>query len=100
MAKLTEKQRIYQQYNGRCGYCGNPLGFRWVVATDPVVLTCCYGCAKDKKETPIEVWRQQLENLVAEMSLTCNTYKHALRYKQVKPVVKPIVFYYETLTAT
>lgn len=127
--KLTSKERqvLHQQYQGRCTYCGNPLGSKWHADhIEPVhrqgawkgpqgyvssgqlgrperdtkanLTPACVPCNIDKSDSSLEAWRKRLERSHDILHRNYSTYRHALRLGVIKPMLPAkVVFYFETL---
>lgn len=130
MKRLTAKQReaVRQKYDGRCAYCGEPLGQRWTVdhfeavrrtykydrgkgfvatghAVNPEndvlenLMPSCPPCNIDKHSSPLELWRAKLQDACNVLRRNSTTYRHALRYGLVSETGTTVRFYFEMVEA-
>ena len=61
-------------------------------------MPACAPCNIQKNSFPLEAFRQNIFNFVNSLNQYSTQYKFAKRYGLVQETVKPIVFYFETLT--
>lgn len=114
--KLTKAQReqVRMMFDGRCAYCGQPLGDRWHADHfEPVhrapsgmerpendradqMMPACGPCNIDKATFPLEEWRMKLERGPDVLMRNHPTYRHCLRFGLVQETRRPVVFYFET----
>jgi 5-methylcytosine-specific restriction endonuclease McrA len=116
---LTKKQReaLRAKYDGRCAYCGEPLGDRWHADhLEPVrrewwkkdggmerpendnlanLMPACAPCNIDKHAMPLEEWRKKLQRTTDVLTRNYPTYRHALRFGLVCEMGTPVVFLFE-----
>jgi len=115
--KKSERQLIFQKYNGKCAYCGCELTKGWHVDHfEPIVrdwinggcerpenecienyMPSCASCNIMKSSEPLEAFRNKIFNFVNSLNLYSTQYKFAKRYGQIEETLKPIVFYFETV---
>ena len=110
--KLTKADRleVYNKTNGHCSYCGCELRFA-DMQVDHVVpingwseqgadtldnmLPACRSCNHYKGRSPLELFRQRLENMPATLLRDNVTYRNAVRFALVTPTPHPVRFYFE-----
>jgi len=115
MKALTKAEReiVRLRCRGRCAYCGIQLGKNWHAdhmepvrrvfgqATHPERHTLdnlwpsCHRCNIDKWALSLKAWRAQLEDSCARLERNYGTYRHAVRFGQIVPRPRPIVFFFE-----
>lgn len=124
--RLTKAQRIAlcAKFDGRCAYCGSPLGDRWhadhiesvrrkaeyvrgkgFVPTGELerpqndhignLAPSCAPCNIDKHAMSLEHWREKLERTLEVLQRNYPTYRHALRFGMLEERPTPIIFYFE-----
>lgn len=128
--KLTKAQRhtLFAMFDGRCAYCGEPLGDRWhadhvlpverkltfhrgrgLVATGELhrpendrfenLMPACPPCNIDKHSSPLEAWREKLARSLEVLARNQPTYRHARRFGLLCETPQPVVFYFERIAA-
>lgn len=124
--KLTKAQRqeLRGKFDGRCAYCGEPLGERWHADHfEPIVrdwwsktrgtpsrgpdhphrdtlenmMPACAPCNIDKHANTLEGWRTKLSNTLRVLADNHATYRHGLRFGLIEEKPAPIVFYFEKI---
>lgn len=117
------RQQVYEMCNGKCAYCGKELNGKFQV--DHVIaywhtmseaeylrhfkkpkpsnyidnfLPSCARCNKWKSTFTVEQFRQEIELQVQRLNAYHSNYRMALDYGLIKETIKPVVFYFETLT--
>lgn len=121
--KLTKSQRatLRTMFDGRCAYCGEPLGDRWhadhkepvyrgyaIASSDNPdgilhahrdvianMMPACAPCNLDKTCYTVDQWRKKLEGSAASLARYSSTYRHAFRFGLVKPVLERVTFHFE-----
>ncbi|HBG30768.1 MAG TPA: HNH endonuclease [Gammaproteobacteria bacterium] len=125
----AERAAVFAKYDGRCAYCGEPLGDRWHVDHfEPVVrklewapgggvrttsecynperhamenlMPACAPCNMDKSSLNVETWRRKLEGACGVLRRNQPTYRHALRFGLVAENEARVIFHYEALNAS
>lgn len=124
---MKERDRILAKTNGRCGYCGEELAGkfhvdhiqpvrrnkrydlptkRWIyTGMDNPELDCfenkmaaCQSCNINKHQYTVEEFREAISAYMKHLNNQSTQYKMAKRYNLVQETVKPITFYFETIT--
>ena len=105
---LKYKKELYEEMNGKCGYCGCELDYKKATIDHKVPLAVggtndrenliisCFSCNHYKRNRDIECFRASIKNTVKW--LKCNsTYRLALKYGRIKEedFNKDVVFYFE-----
>lgn len=127
LSKL-ERAEIYAKFNGRCAYCGEPLGGHWHVDhLEPVVrdsvwvrgrgfvptgklqrphndrpdnlLPACPPCNIDKHALALEEWRGKLQRQCQVLARHSTGYRHARRFGLIIETGAPVVFHFERAAA-
>lgn len=121
--KASERAKLRDMFDGRCAYCGEPLGERWhadhvepivrelryhrgkAIATGKLyrpenaradnLFPACAPCNIDKGSMPLEAWRTKLARTCDVLRRGYPTYRHALRFGLVQETGAAIVFYFE-----
>jgi hypothetical protein len=124
--KLTKQQRatLREKFDGKCAYCGEPLGDRWHADhKEPVerklahvrgkgfvptgelwrpendhidnMMPACAPCNIDKHAMSLESWRVKLSRSLDVLARNQPTYRHARRFGLLAEQPKAIVFYFE-----
>ena len=121
---LTKKQRaaLREKFDGRCAYCGQPLGERWHADhVEPIVrnnwqkVPCgpdyperdtvenmnpaCAPCNIDKHSMTLDAWRGVIERSNDVLLRDVSTFRRAVRYGLVHLKDKPVKFYFEVAQA-
>lgn len=124
MTKKQEREYLYQQMNGRCGYCGTPLPERWHVDhMDAVVrkfdwcktkrkfvqngemfepqndvlenkIASCPSCNIRKRSDNVEQFREQLQHTMNTLNEN-SAYKFARRFGLITETGAVVKFYFE-----
>jgi 5-methylcytosine-specific restriction endonuclease McrA len=124
--KKLDRLIIFNKYNGRCAYCGEPLQEGWHVDELLPVRrnskydkkkrkfvydgTCehperlnidnqmpsCPSCNINKHSMSLEAFRNLIAGFMKHLNEVNTQYKIAKRYGLVNETIKPIVFYFET----
>ncbi len=120
----VDREQIRLKYDGRCAYCGEPLGERWhadhiepverklefvggkLVTTGEAwqperhrldnINPACAPCNLDKHAMNLEGWRYKLERAVEVLTRNNPTYRHAVRFGLVRETAAPVTFYFES----
>ncbi|MFN0254490.1 HNH endonuclease [Pedobacter ureilyticus] len=125
--KKSDRQKVFDKYDGKCAYCGCELVKGWHVdELEPLVRnftynrdkgkyvhdgTCrhperlhinnqnpaCASCNIMKSSESLEAFRNKISAFVNSLNQYHTQYKFAKRYGLVVETVKPVVFYFETL---
>ena len=59
----------------------------------------CRACNIDKHATPLELWREQMQDRVGVCRRNYSAFRHAERFGLVVEIKKPVVFWFETYAA-
>jgi hypothetical protein len=110
----VDRKAIFNMYDGRCTYCGRPLGKTWHVDhIEPVLrekgkmeLACrhaaenltpaCPPCNRSKSRMSLEHWRDWLAGHVTGLQ-RLSTYRLCIAYGLVVETEMPVKFYFETV---
>lgn len=119
--KLTkaEREQVRLKCNGRCAYCGEPLGPRWhadhVKAvfrgygsdgkqllhadrhTVDNMMPACAPCNISKSVYSIEQWRQAIARHVEALNRRVPTYRMAKKYGLIRETGVSVEFYFEKM---
>ena len=109
----AERQQVYQKYDGHCAYCGIPMEYKdmqvdhlipvesWNPVPEEQVYTmenympACRMCNHYKRANSLEGWRHMLETIPEKLERDSYIYRVGVRYGNVRPEPKKIVFYFE-----
>lgn len=113
----TDREKIFNKYNGKCAYCGCELTKGWHVDELLPVRrngdgTCmhperfnfenqmpaCASCNINKHSGSLEDFRQLIQGFKKHLNERNTQYKISKRYGLVNEIDKPVVFYFETFT--
>jgi 5-methylcytosine-specific restriction endonuclease McrA len=123
------REIIYNKYNGRCAYCGEVLQKGWHIdELEPVrrkftydknkgtfkatgdclhperfnidnQMPSCPSCNINKHSMSLEEFRNLISGFMKHLNEVNTQYKIAKRYGLVNETIKPIVFYFERVSA-
>lgn len=105
--KVTERQQIYDMFDGHCAYCGCEIDYSkmQVDHIEPLELDgadeldnmypSCRSCNHYKHTLTIEKFRKQLENMPNVLMRDNVTFRNAMRYGLIKFDKAKVVFYFE-----
>jgi hypothetical protein len=105
----AERGHIYAKTLGRCAYCGRVITLKemqvdhvvafemWGRDDDDNLLPACRGCNNYKHTLTVEKFRQAAERWNEVLMRDNVTYRNAVRFGQVTPSPKPVVFYFEKI---
>lgn len=127
---LSKPQRaeLAMMFDGRCAYCGGPLGDRWhadhiepvirnmrwvrgkgYVSTGAVLHACrdtienlfpaCAPCNIDKHSLTLEYWREVIQRRCEVLSRDSATYRSAKRFGLITETSAVVEFYFEKIAA-
>lgn len=115
-----DRNKIFNKFNGRCAYCGEPLGKRWhadhVVplyrnSTDEELermgvkrgednednlVPSCQSCNYHKSTYTVEGFRERIKQFVTALNRDSVQYRMAKKYGLVEETNNKIKFYFET----
>lgn len=126
---MTKKDReiVFNKYDGKCAYCGDPLVKGWHVDHLKAIVrnqkydyiegkwkndgTCmkpenecmenympaCASCNIMKSSSDLERFREVIGQFIQSLNQYSTQYKFAKRYGLIQEQQKPVVFYFETL---
>jgi 5-methylcytosine-specific restriction endonuclease McrA len=123
-----QRAELREKFGGLCSYCGQPLGDRWhadhfepverklqyvrgkgLVTTGELyrpendhignMMPACPPCNIDKHAMSLEGWRTKLSRSLEVLANNQPTYRHARRFGLLMETPKPVVFYFERLSA-
>lgn len=112
------RQSVYDKFDGRCAYCGDPIEFKAMqvdhlipqrscegkqftvagfnsVHAENNYMPSCRSCNNYKSGNPLESFREALENQIEILRRDRPTFRLAERYGLIECKPKPIVFYFE-----
>lgn len=114
--------KVYNKYDGHCGYCGEEIAIKqmqvdhmvpiWRDVPDDSIkymnvkrgentlenmMPSCRECNNFKHTWDIEQFREELGKQLSRAIKMSSQLRRAFKYGLVKEVVKPIVFYFETI---
>ena len=116
MVNKTERQLVFDKYNGRCAYCGCILTKGWHVDhLKPIrrkkykkgecrypqrecienYMPACASCNINKHAMKLEDFRQLVAGFMKHLNERNTQYKIAKRYGLVVEQEKPVIFYFE-----
>jgi len=124
--RLSKSARVdlAARFDGRCAYCGSPLGDRWHADhMDPVIretkyvrgkgyvqtgkvlheardclenmMPACAPCNINKGSLCLEGWRRELGRTLEIMQRNYPTYRTAVRFGFVVELPQPVEFFFE-----
>jgi 5-methylcytosine-specific restriction endonuclease McrA len=126
MSKKSDRELVFNKYNGRCAYCGCELTKGWHVdellpvrrnyvynksktrfVTDGTCeyperfnidnqMPACASCNINKHSMSLEDFRRLIQGFMKHLNEISTQYKIAKRYGLITEDIKPIVFYFET----
>ncbi len=101
--------KVYEKYNGHCGYCGCKLEYRdmqvdhktplyWHGGEDDIsnYMPACRACNFYKSTLTLEKFREQLQTIPERLEKEF-IYRLAKNYEILEELDKPIKFYFETI---
>ena len=105
---LKYKKELYEEMNGKCGYCGCELDYKKATIDHKVPLAVggtndrenliisCFSCNHYKRNRDIEGFRESIKNTVKWLKGN-SAYRLALKYGRIKEedFNKDVVFYFE-----
>ena len=124
-----DREIIFNKYGGRCSYCGDPLQKGWHVDELLPVrrnmkynknkskfvhngtyehperlninnqMPSCPSCNINKHSMSLEEFRNLIMGFMKHLNEVNTQYKIAKRYGLVNETIKPIVFYFERVSA-
>ena len=109
--KLTkaERQQVYDKMGGYCAYCGCTITLKAMQADHVVplhkggadevgnMLPACQSCNHYKSTLTVEQFRQCIERWPVVLERDSVTYRNAVRFGQVRPTPRRVVFFFERL---
>lgn len=117
--KPSERQRVFDKFNGKCAYCGTELQKGWCVDhIEPIghippeyqqgskfmkphldnfenMNPSCASCNNYKSSMELETFRSEIEEQIERLRKTKPTFRLAERYGLIKCEPKNIKFYFE-----
>ena len=111
----TERELVFNKYEGKCAYCGCELSKGWHVDhIKPIVrnfIGCekpenhnlenmnpsCPSCNIQKNSYTLEQFRTNIQYFVDSLNKNITQYKFAKRYGLVKETNSKVKFYFETV---
>jgi len=108
------REYILAKTNGRCAYCGVELNGKFQVdhlepqkpygnrspdfdVNHPSNLyAACASCNNYKSNFPLDYWRKMIEERHIQLQRQ-SQYRLAIRFGLIQEIIKPVVFYFETL---
>lgn len=107
--KFTKSERaaVYEKYDRRCAYCGKqmPISEMQVDHLIPIrrggtndmdnLMPSCRSCNHFKDVFTIESFRKAVGSWCAVLMRDSVTYRNAVRFGQVLPTPRPVVFWFE-----
>lgn len=115
------RKRIYEKFNGRCAYCGQPFNNNFTIDhLKPLLrhlnkeellrygrvrgddcednyMPCCMSCNSSKSILSIEQFRDNVQSRIQVLNKTCSEYRIAKRFGLIEETIKPVVFYFEKM---
>ena len=123
-----QREIVYNKFGGKCAYCGCDLQKGWHVdELEPCrrnhkynyekkkwvfdgtyehperlhidnQMPACASCNINKHSMSLEDFRRLISGFINSLNSQSTQYKIAKRYGLVKEDVKPVIFYFETVT--
>lgn len=105
----AKRQQVYEKYNGRCAYCGNPMEYKDMQVDHFIakrgyheegsddlsnLMPACRTCNHYKRANPLELFRRYIQEIPKKLRNNY-IYKVGLAYGNVIENEKPIEFYFE-----
>lgn len=104
---LEDREAVYNKMHGRCAYCGDPVPLS-AMQVDHVVplrkggedtldnmLPACRSCNHYKSTLTVEQFRAAIARMPEVLMRDSATYKIAVRFGVVRPMPRPVAFYFE-----
>lgn len=111
----AERREVYEKYEGHCAYCGKhldisemqvdhliPMDFYYAYDAQGIDLDAmenympaCRSCNNYKHTLTIDQFREAIGRWPEILMRDSTTYKNAVRFGQVTPTPKPVIFYFE-----
>lgn len=111
----AERREVYEKYGGHCAYCGKhldisemqvdhliPMDFYYAYDAQGIDLDtmenympACRSCNNYKHTLTIDQFREAIGRWPQILMRDSTTYKNAVRFGQVTPTPKPVIFYFE-----
>lgn len=122
--KKSDREIIFNKYNGKCAYCGCDLLKGWHVdEIEPVIRSrkrldgrwvsdgceyperfhidnqnpACASCNINKHSMALEAFRSLISGFIKSLNRDSTQYKIAKRYSLIKETDIEVKFYFETL---
>ena len=116
---MTQRERVYAKFGGRCAYCGQPLQNRWHKDhKEPIcrswsnknlaiygrkkgedseenLVPACPRCNLRKSMMTVDQFRVTIENEIAMLRQYNDKYRLAEDFGIVKETGQQVVFYFE-----
>jgi 5-methylcytosine-specific restriction endonuclease McrA len=105
----TERQLVYDKCKGHCAYCGCEITIKQMQVDhvypfnlggdDDIgnMLPACRPCNKYKHTLTLEKFRDAISKWNEILNNNNATYRNAVRFGQITPTPKQVVFYFETM---
>ncbi len=118
LKKPENRVVILEKCNNRCSYCGCKLTYntlhvdhmipkmrgKYQIPLSPHIVDCfenywpcCQSCNSSKSSLSLDEWRENISSKVDRLLRTESSFQIALKFKQIKPTNKPVIFYFEKL---
>ncbi len=113
MGNSIDRKKVYKKFKGRCAYCGERIDFnkfqvdhihprarKYLLEPGDInkinnLNPACIPCNVRKSSMTIDKFRKQLSRDVMMLKRDTPKFNTVLRYKQVKVLDNPIMFYFE-----
>lgn len=115
-----DRQKVYQKYSGRCGYCGENITIK-EMQIDHIIpiyrnhtpqelsemniirgtndlknlMPSCKSCNNYKKTLTVEKFRIEMQKQVERVNQYSTNYRFAKKFGLVEETNKPVVFFFE-----
>lgn len=105
----TERQLVYDKCKGHCAYCGCEITIKQMQVDhvypfnlggdDDIgnMLPACRPCNKYKHTLTLEKFRDAISKWNEILNNNNATYRNAVRFGQITPTPKQVIFYFETM---
>lgn len=124
--KKSDREKIFNKYGGRCCYCGCGLTKSFHIDhlecvhrltkydhdkqklmpdgmmypendCEDNMMPACPSCNMYKSTCNLEIFRWKISNSITALNKRDAQYKFGKRFGLIVEVIKPVVFYFETL---
>lgn len=105
----SDRQKVYEKYDGRCAYCGKEIEYKNMQVDHLVplegnqkgtndfdnLMPSCRSCNHYKRANSLEGWRKMIESIPDKLERDSYIYRVALNYGLVQANPHKVNFYFE-----